>query len=126
VCEDPSSRSRLSLFAIGPPKLLSRAARCMAAGAIVLTAGACTSPVARATRDAFGARVVRATRGVQDTRSVLRVRAVPRVPAGRAVRAVLAAWKSEIEAFYAASALGDPSYRRLGQGVVPGSPRTTG
>ena len=88
----------------------------------MLTAGACTSPVARATRDAFGARVVRATRGVQDTRSVLRVRAVPRVPAGRAVRAVLAAWKSEIEAFYAASALGNPSYRRLGQGVVPGSP----
>ena len=35
---------------------------------------------------------------------------------------VLSAWKAEMEAFYVASALGQPSYRPLGLGVVPGSP----
>jgi hypothetical protein len=36
---------------------------------------------------------------------------------------VLSAWKAEMEAFYTASALGNPSYRPLGLGVVPGSPQ---
>jgi hypothetical protein len=35
---------------------------------------------------------------------------------------VLSAWKAEIQAFYVASVLGDPSYRLLGLGVIPGSP----
>ena len=67
-------------------------------------------------------RVARAIRGVQGTRAVAPVRAVPPVPPGRAVADVLSAWKAEVEAFYTASALGDPSYRPLGLGVVPGSP----
>jgi len=45
------------------------------------------------------------------------------VPRGKsAADAVLTAWKAEIDAFYAASALGDPSYRRLALGVIAGSP----
>ena len=45
------------------------------------------------------------------------VRASPNVAAS-----VLSAWTAEMEAFYTASALGDLSSRRLGLGVVPGSP----
>ena len=106
----------------GLRRLLTRAAPCAVAGAIVLTAAACSTPVARAIRDTKGPRVALAIRGVQDIQSVRGVRPVPGAPAGTAVQAVLSAWKAEIQAFYVASVLGDPSYRLLGLGVIPGSP----
>ena len=88
----------------------------------MLTAGACSTPVARAIRDTKGPGLALAIRGIQDTQSVRGVRSVPGAPAGPAVQAVLSAWKAEIQAFYVASVLGDPSYRLLGLGVIPGSP----
>ena len=107
----------------GARGLLTRAACCAAAGALALAVSSCTSPVGRATRDTKRALVVRAVLRAQDTRAARGVRAVPGASAGWAVRAVLSAWKAEMEAFYTASALGDPSYRPLGLGVVPGSPQ---
>ena len=107
----------------GARGLLTRAACCAAAGALALAVSSCTIPAGRATRDTKPALVVRAVLRAQDTRAARGVRAVPGASAGWAVRAVLSAWKAEMEAFYTASALGDPSYRPLGLGVVPGSPQ---
>ena len=91
----------------------------------MLATGACTSSAVRAARDT-GVRAVRVVRGVHAVRVVRGVHAVRVVRGARgtstAVAAVLSAWKGEMEAFYTASALGDPSYRPLSLGVVPGSP----
>ena len=107
----------------GARGLLTRTACCAAAGALALAVSSCTSPVGRATRDTKRALVVRAVLRAQDTRAARGVRAVPGASAGWAARTVLSAWKAEMEAFYTASVLGDPSYRPLGLGVVPGSPQ---
>ena len=120
ICPHSPGRRLLRPGARG---LLTRAACCAAAGALALAVSSCTSPVGRATRDTKRALVVRAVLRAQDTRAARGVRAVPGASAGWAARTVLSAWKAEMEAFYTASALGNPSYRPLGLGVVPGSPQ---
>ena len=95
----------------------------------MLATGACTSSAGRATRDTVQVRVVRTVRAVSDARTsaggsaALGASKLLRAQrASRTVAAVLTAWKTEMEAFYTASALDDPSYRPLSLGVVPGSP----
>ena len=102
---------------VGPGGLFSRAASCAAAGALVLATGACNSSAVRAARDTAPVRAVRVVRGVHAVR-VVRGRGAPPWPSllcsppgrGRWRRSTPRAW------------LGDPSYRPLSLGVVPGSP----
>ena len=99
----------------------------MVAGVVAALLGSCTSPATP--RGAGTGRVVQSVRPAEGTRAPPSVRADPISPVRRGLEArpevaasALGAWRSEMEVFYAASRHGAGWSRRLGLGVVAGSP----